>query len=117
MEGVRDRTLGTVGRGPVDVVAEAHEDIILSCVGSYGSWGRDRLRDVLNALAAMQGVPLLDQAELQMLDEFSRSFNPTAGEVAFDGHEIKRYQDGSYHPWNPPDRGVRVKVYRTATDT
>ena len=86
--------------------------IILSAVGAYGSWGRERLRDVLNALAAMQGVPLVEHAEIAMLDEFCRTFDAKAGEVAFDGHEIKRYEDGQYQPWSPPDRGVKVKVYQ-----
>ena len=93
-------------------VAGLPKRIILSGVGAYGSWGRDRLRDVLNALAAMQGNPLVDMAELQMLEEFSRPFNPTAGEVVFDGHEIGRYAGGKTEPWNPPKRGVRVKVYQ-----
>lgn len=41
--------------------------VILNSVGSYGSWGRDRLRDILNALAALQGLPLVEHFELNML--------------------------------------------------
>ncbi len=41
--------------------------VILNSVGSYGSWGRDRLRDILNALAAVQGLPLVEHFELNML--------------------------------------------------
>ena len=33
--------------------------VILSNVSGYGSWGRDRLQNILNALAAYQGKPLL----------------------------------------------------------
>lgn len=41
--------------------------VILSSVGDYGSYGRDRLRDILNALAAYQGLPLVEHAELSVL--------------------------------------------------
>lgn len=45
--------------------------VILSSVGSYGnqhgSYGRDRLRDILNALAAYQGKPLLTHNEIAMI--------------------------------------------------
>lgn len=41
--------------------------VILSHVGSYGSWGRDRLRDILNALAAYQGKPLVEHHEIEAL--------------------------------------------------
>ncbi|WP_336800355.1 DUF4942 domain-containing protein [Kaistia sp. MMO-174] len=40
--------------------------VILSNLG-VGGWGRDQLRDILNALAAYQGKSLLDYAELQLL--------------------------------------------------
>lgn len=45
--------------------------VILSCVGAYGnsfgSYGRDRLRDILNALAAYQGKPLLSNTDLSLI--------------------------------------------------
>jgi hypothetical protein len=43
--------------------------VIVSNVGGYGSYGRDRLRDILNALAAYQGKPLVEYRELSLLIE------------------------------------------------
>ena len=48
-------------------VAGLPKRVILSNVGGYGAWGTDRLRDVLNALAAYQGKPLVDWQELDAL--------------------------------------------------
>jgi hypothetical protein len=41
--------------------------VILSNVGSYGSYGRDKLKSVLNALAVYQGKPLIDHREIEAL--------------------------------------------------
>ena len=41
--------------------------IILSNVGGYGSWGRDRLENLLNALAAYQGKPFVSYDEIDAL--------------------------------------------------
>lgn len=47
--------------------------VILHSVAGYGhpsgSYGRDRLRDIINALAAYQGKPLLTHAELALILE------------------------------------------------
>lgn len=43
--------------------------VIVPNVGGYGSYGRDRLRDILNALAAYQGKPLVEYRELSLLME------------------------------------------------
>ncbi len=47
--------------------------VILNNVGGYGhshgSYGRDRLRDILNALAAYQGKPLVEYNELSLILE------------------------------------------------
>lgn len=47
--------------------------VILSSVGNYGhpagSYGRDKLRDILNALAAYQGKPLLEYRDLSLILE------------------------------------------------
>ncbi|UFM64272.1 DUF4942 domain-containing protein [Paracoccus sp. MA] len=55
--------------------------VILSCLAGYGSWGRDRLRDILNALAAYQGLPLVDHSELSLAIEHD-------GEVWREGRTI-----------------------------
>jgi hypothetical protein len=43
--------------------------VILHNVGGYSSYGKDKLRDILNALAVYQGRPLLDYAELRAIIE------------------------------------------------
>lgn len=43
--------------------------VILSNVHGYSSYGRDKLRDILNALAAYQGKPLLTHEELSILEK------------------------------------------------
>ncbi len=48
-------------------VAGLPKRVILSSVTDYGAWGTDRLRDVLNALAAYQGKPLVEWSELRAL--------------------------------------------------
>lgn len=89
-------------------VAGLPKRVILSSVGGYGSWGRDRLRDILNALAAVQGKPLVEQDELRPIDSL-HGFEHKAGEVAFDGSPLKTY-DGV--EWSPPARGVTVKKFQ-----
>ena len=91
-------------------VAGLPKRIILSNVGGYGSYGRDRLRDVLNALAAIQGLPLVDDNELARLNEGVMGHK--AGEVAFDGSPLKTYRNGKDGEWLPPDRGVTVRKFQ-----
>lgn len=43
--------------------------VIISGLGSIHGYGRDRLRDVLNALAAYQGKPLIEYHELSLILE------------------------------------------------
>ena len=43
--------------------------VILGGLAGYGSWGRDRLRDIMNALAAYQNLPLVEYAELSIAIE------------------------------------------------
>ena len=39
--------------------------VILRSCGSWGSWGYDRLRDVINALRALDGRPLVEPREIE----------------------------------------------------
>lgn len=43
--------------------------VIIANVSGYGSYGRDKLRDILNALAAYECKPLLTHMELSLLDK------------------------------------------------
>lgn len=42
--------------------------VIITGLNGYSGYGRDRIRDVLNALAAYQGKPLVDYRELSALE-------------------------------------------------
>jgi Domain of unknown function (DUF4942)/Methionine biosynthesis protein MetW len=86
--------------------------VILSGVGGYGSYGRDRLRDILNALATVQYKPTVEHDELRRLDELNRLAGHQAGEIAFDGTPIKGYRDGQDVEWTPPARGVTVRKFQ-----
>lgn len=71
--------------------------VVLSSVGGYGSYGRDRLRDILNALASYQGKRLVEYADLSaILDE---------GEAlkADRGVWLKRFANGNGHLFFGPD--------------
>lgn len=81
--------------------------VIIGSFGGYGSYGRDKLRDIVNALAAYQGRPLMNH------DEFSAiSAAHDAGEDAvLDGRSIawkSRYKEGEYLTI---DRGLTIRGF------
>lgn len=81
--------------------------IILSGFGGYGSYGRDRLRDVVNALAAYRGQPLMEHAEQNAIEAAHR-----LGEDAIlDGRPIPFYRDGKDVDEVPPNRGLTVRKF------
>ena len=86
--------------------------VILSNVGGYSSYGRDRLRDILNAIAAYQGLPLVDPKEFLALDKLHHSLNGhLQGEVAFDGsHHVVTDSDGVEK--RSPNRGVTIRKFQ-----
>src|SRR5690606_32282078 len=87
--------------------------VILSSVAGYGSWGRDRLRDILNALAACQGKPLLEYREMAAImevgdalrHEWTAPKDSHRPEVTFParGVWLKRFQNGNGHLFFDPD--------------
>lgn len=89
--------------------------IILTSVGSYGSYGRDKLIGVLNALAAYRGQPLVEHAELRALDALHGIYGHRAGEVGFFGEPITVGRPGDKDEmWTPPNRGVRVRKFQNS---
>lgn len=69
--------------------------IIMSGFSGYSSWGVDRLRDVINALAAFQRKPLVQWDELSRV-----GYNaPTGVEIRFEerGLSVWVYQNGNGH--------------------
>lgn len=77
--------------------------IIISNVGGYGSYGRDKLRDVLNALAAYRGQPMVDHSEFEPLGKLHSYMGPTSGTVSIRGLEVRKFQNGNGHVIFPPD--------------
>lgn len=79
-------------------VAGLPKRIIMTNVSRTG-WGRERLVNVLNALAAYRGQPLVPHEEMRALDSLSSYDGSKAGVVDFDGTH------------GGPDRGVSVKKF------
>lgn len=81
--------------------------VILSNVGGYGSYGRDRLTNILNALAAYQGKPLVTGSEIAAIIEDGNALRyggilPATRyrkeeEVVARGVWLKRFQNGNGH--------------------
>lgn len=71
--------------------------IIISNVGYSSSYGREKLRDVFNALAAYQGKPLIEYKEFDELDKLHSSFKKISGTVVIRGIEIRKFGNGNAH--------------------
>jgi len=90
--------------------------LILSGISDYG-WGKDRLRDILNALAAYEGKPLITHEEMRLLldDEnalvkgrtvdvqYSRHDKPRTIEVIPRGVRLRRFANGNGHLFFEPE--------------
>lgn len=96
-------------------VAGLPKRIILSNVSDYG-WGRDRLMNVLNAIAAYQGKPLVTWPEISALlsdgdallttrtiEKPQRYGEPEKIPVIARGVRLKRFQNGNGHLIFEPD--------------
>ena len=96
-------------------VAGLPKRVILNNCSDYG-WGRDRLRDALNALAALQSKPLVEHRELDRLlaDETAcletrvievpqRYGNPDKIQVYARGVRLRRFSNGNGHLFFEPD--------------
>ena len=67
--------------------------IIVQSVGSYGSWGYDRVKDTLNALNIYRGNPHIDHKDYsELLDDAEEH-----GGGWYDGVEIRRFMNGNAH--------------------
>lgn len=95
-------------------VAGLPKRVILSSVGGYGSYGSDRLRDILNALAAYQGLPLVEWPEMRaLLDDGDACLTAKTMAPAYRGGQeiqthargvrLKRFANGNGHLFFEPD--------------
>lgn len=71
--------------------------VILSGFGGYGSYGRDRLRDILNALATYRGESLIEHDELQPLEALHSYVEARSGEATLRGLTIRKFKNGNAH--------------------
>jgi hypothetical protein len=71
--------------------------IIIESVAGYGSYGRDKLRDMFNALAAYRNEPLIDYKEFEELDRMSSWINSKSGEVKIRGIVVKKFLNNNAH--------------------
>jgi len=82
--------------------------VIVSGFGSYGSYGRDKLRDIVNALAAYRGQPLMDHPEFSAIDiAHRRHEDGILDGRAYLGEE--RY--GKREEYLTGNRGITVRKY------
>lgn len=91
-------------------VAGLPKRVILTSMTSSYSYGRDRFRDMINALAAYQGKPLFEHIEGFLIDRAFRSLE----DVTFDGSPIlseSGYDKGKVL-LEPPARGVTLRPYK-----
>lgn len=91
--------------------------VILTNIGSYSSYGEDKMRDIINALASYQGKPLITQPEVSLIlkdgdalregGTFPHPWNSRheAKTLAVIGRGIwlKRFQNGNGHLFFSPD--------------
>lgn len=78
-------------------VAGLPKRVIISNVGRFSSYGRDKVRDILNALAAYQGQMPVEQADFAELDKLHTIWGHHAGEVVIRGLTIRKFQNGNAH--------------------
>ncbi|TPM62104.1 MULTISPECIES: class I SAM-dependent methyltransferase [unclassified Mesorhizobium] len=81
---------------------------ILSNFGDYsGTYGRDKLRDIVNALAAYRGQPLMEHAEFLIISDAHR-----AGEDGIlDGRPAPIQRGDKDEPTPLPDRGLWIRKF------
>lgn len=78
-------------------VAGLPKRVVLSNVNDYGSYGRDKLRDILNALAAYQRKPLAEYQEVSALLDDGESMRSSRDVW------LKRFHNGNGHLFFGPD--------------
>ncbi len=75
--------------------------------GDYSGYGRDKFRDIANALAAYRGDPQIEYEELAEIDACHRARQ----DAVLDGRELKKYRGGKDEVLTPPNRGLTVRKF------
>lgn len=94
-------------------VAGLPKRIVIANVGGFGSWGKDRLESVINALAVYQGKPLITWPEMDALLKDGEALLVTREIPSREadnpitwigrGIRLKRFQNGNGHLHFEPD--------------
>lgn len=71
--------------------------VVIQNFGGYGSYGRDKVRDIMNALAAYRGEPLVEQADFADVDELHSYIEARAGEAFIRGQRLRKFKNGNAH--------------------
>lgn len=71
--------------------------VILSNVCGWGSYGRDKLRDILNAIARCRSEPILEHTEFAEIDALHSILGSQAGEVVMRGITVRKFMNGNAH--------------------
>lgn len=71
--------------------------IILNNVAGYSSYGREKLRDIVNALASYRGEPLADADDLKALDDLHSYVGATSGEAKVRWLTVRKFQNQNAH--------------------
>ncbi len=75
--------------------------------GDYSGYGRDKFRDIANALAAYRGDPQIEYEEMAEIDACHRARQ----DAVLDGRELKKYRGGKDEVLTPPNRGLTVRKF------
>jgi len=81
--------------------------IIIPSFGGYGSYGRDKLRDVVNALAAYRGQPLMEHAEFGAINTAHRS----GEDAVLDGRTYVREDRYRRDEYPTLERGLTIRLF------
>jgi hypothetical protein len=82
--------------------------VILSSFGDYsGTYGRDKLRDIVNALAAYRGHRLMEHAEFLIISDAHRK----GEDAVLDGKPAPVQRGDNDEPQPLPDRGLTIRKY------
>lgn len=78
-------------------VAGLPKRIIISSVRGYGSYGREKLQNVLNALASYRGEPLVEHKDFDGLSSLCGAFGNKPGEVIIKDQTVRIFANGNAH--------------------
>ncbi|NLS03595.1 DUF4942 domain-containing protein [Rhizobium sp. P32RR-XVIII] len=82
--------------------------VILSYYGGFSSYGRDKLRDIVNALAAYQGKPLMEYAEFSAIETAHR----IGDDAVLDGRSYtSERRHGAPDVYETKDRGITIRKF------